>query len=73
MCLSVEQADLTHVPVVVNCACSVFDRSVLVSNGKIHDELLTYTQPKTAALLKKGIDLSPWFVPKGYKMHHGQP
>jgi myo-inositol-1(or 4)-monophosphatase len=52
-------------------AFSVFDRSVLVSNGFVHDKLLAQTEPATARLLEQGIDLSQWFVPKGYRVHAG--
>lgn len=52
-------------------AFSVFDRSVLVSNGFIHEALLAHTEPKTAALAGAGIDLSQWYVPKGYRIHTG--
>lgn len=43
---------------------AVFDRSVLVSNGFIHEALLKQTEPATSQLLSQGIDLSQWFVPK---------
>lgn len=52
-------------------AFSVFERSVLVSNGFLHDKLLAQTEPATARLLDQGIDLSMWFVPKGYRVHAG--
>jgi hypothetical protein len=41
-------------------AFSVFDRSVLVTNGFLHDKMLARTEPKTAALLAGGTDLSAW-------------
>jgi len=52
-------------------AFSVFDRSVLVSNGFIHEAVLAQTEPATVALLANGTDLSQWFVPKGYRVHTG--
>lgn len=50
---------------------AVFERSVLVSNGFVHEAILARTEPRTARLLEEGIDLSQWFVPKGYKVHTG--
>lgn len=52
-------------------AFSVFDRSVLVSNGFVHEALLAKTEPATTKLSADGIDLSQWFVPKGYRVHSG--
>ncbi len=43
---------------------AVFDRSVLVSNGYLHEAILAKTEPATARLLDQGIDLSQWFVPQ---------
>ncbi|GAB4819790.1 hypothetical protein N2152v2_006836 [Parachlorella kessleri] len=37
---------------------SVFERSVLVSNGFVHEAILSRTEPRTAELVKEGIDLS---------------
>ncbi|GIL82138.1 hypothetical protein Vretimale_7104 [Volvox reticuliferus] len=45
---------------------SVFERSMLASNGHLHKEMLDGTAPKTKNLLERGVDLSPWFVPPGY-------
>ncbi|KAI7983867.1 hypothetical protein LOK49_LG15G01923 [Camellia lanceoleosa] len=46
---------------------SVFDRSVLVSNGVLHDKLLERIGPPTTDKLKnKGIDFSLWFKPENY-------
>lgn len=50
---------------------AVFDRSVVVSNGFIHDQLLAKMEPCTAKLVDMGIDLSQWYVPKGYRVHSG--
>jgi myo-inositol-1(or 4)-monophosphatase len=52
-------------------AFSVFDRSVVVSNGFIHEQLLGKMEPCTTKLVESGIDLSQWFVPKGYRVHSG--
>lgn len=52
-------------------AFSVFDRSVLVSNGSLHDKLLAKMEPVTTKLVANGTDLSQWFVPKGYNVHSG--
>lgn len=46
---------------------TVFSRSVLATNEAIHSSILEKTQPKTEALMRKGIDLSPWFLPEGYQ------
>lgn len=45
---------------------SVFDKSVLVSNGFVHEKLLERIGPATEDLKKKGIDFSPWFKPESY-------
>lgn len=45
---------------------SVFDRSVLVSNGVLHDKLLERIGPPTDKLKNKGIDFSLWFKPENY-------
>ncbi|EFJ42172.1 hypothetical protein VOLCADRAFT_107362 [Volvox carteri f. nagariensis] len=49
---------------------SVFERSMLASNGHLHQQMLDGTAPKTRALLERGVDLSPWFVPLGVKVEH---
>jgi len=51
---------------------SVFSRSLLASNGgPLHDKLLGYTVPRTTELVQKGVDMSPWYVPKGYNVRTG--
>ncbi|KAI8524723.1 hypothetical protein RHMOL_Rhmol13G0170800 [Rhododendron molle] len=45
----------------------VFDRSVLVSNGVLHAQLLERIGPATEKLKKKGIDFSLWFKPENYR------
>ncbi|KAJ6805272.1 phosphatase IMPL1, chloroplastic [Iris pallida] len=45
---------------------SVFDRSVLVSNGLVHNQLLEKISPATEDLKTKGIDFSMWFKPENY-------
>jgi myo-inositol-1(or 4)-monophosphatase len=53
-------------------AFSVFDRSVLVSNTHLHQDLLDIIEPVTTDLLvNKGVDLSQWFIPDGYRLHAG--
>ncbi|PAN04236.1 hypothetical protein PAHAL_1G051000 [Panicum hallii] len=47
-------------------AFTVFDRSVLVSNGLVHGQLLDWIGPPTEDLKKKGIDFSLWFKPDKY-------
>lgn len=47
-------------------AYSVFDRSMLASNGALHDALLDKIAPATAQLRSNGTDLSQWFIPEGY-------
>ncbi|KAM0880644.1 hypothetical protein ACQ4PT_033436 [Festuca glaucescens] len=42
---------------------TVFDRSVLVSNGAVHEQLLDRIRPATEDLKNKGIDFSLWFKP----------
>ena len=52
-------------------AFSVFDRSVLVSNTRVHQQLLDIIEPVTTELIiQKGVDLSPFKV-QGYKVHTG--
>ena len=50
-------------------AYSVFERSILASNDRLHEQVLQKTEPATDALLANGVDLSPWFVPEGYRIH----
>ncbi|XP_038894425.1 phosphatase IMPL1, chloroplastic isoform X2 [Benincasa hispida] len=45
---------------------SVFDRSVLVSNGVVHDKLLEKIGSATEKLKSKGIDFSLWYKPENY-------
>ncbi|CAM6086704.1 unnamed protein product [Calypogeia fissa] len=45
---------------------SVFERSVLVSNGILHDKLLERMAPPTKKLIQDGFDFSQWYKPKGY-------
>lgn len=47
---------------------SVFDRSVLVSNGCLHDKILETIRPPTKKLLEQGFDFSRWYVPEGYEL-----
>ncbi|XP_057749262.1 phosphatase IMPL1, chloroplastic isoform X2 [Arachis stenosperma] len=44
----------------------VFDRSVLVSNGVLHEKLLDRIGPATEKLKSKGIDFSLWYKPENY-------
>ncbi|XP_027088993.2 phosphatase IMPL1, chloroplastic isoform X1 [Coffea arabica] len=46
---------------------SVFDRSVLVSNGVLHAKLLERIGPATERLKNKGIDFSLWYKPENYR------
>ncbi|KAK4491515.1 hypothetical protein RD792_002265 [Penstemon davidsonii] len=45
---------------------SVFDRSLLVSNGVLHAKLLEKIGPATENLKGKGIDFSLWYKPENY-------
>ncbi|KAF4361845.1 phosphatase IMPL1, chloroplastic [Cannabis sativa] len=45
---------------------SVFDRSVLVSNGALHGKLLERIAPATEKLKSKNIDFSLWYKPDNY-------
>lgn len=47
-------------------AHTVFERSILATNGHLHSQVLAQTVPKTESLLKAGINLSEWFKPEGY-------
>ncbi|OWM72743.1 hypothetical protein CDL15_Pgr024795 [Punica granatum] len=44
----------------------LFDRSVLVSNGILHDKLLDRIGPATEKLKSKGIDFCLWYKPENY-------
>ena len=44
-------------------------RSVLASAPGLHKGLLEYTKPKTEALIKKGIELGTWYVPKVFEQY----
>eukprot|EP00249_Psilotum_nudum_P014925 c25071_g1_i1 orf=411-1496(-) len=44
----------------------VFNQSVLVSNGFIHDKLLQRIAPPSKKLVEDGLDFSLWFKPSGY-------
>ncbi|XP_023520115.1 phosphatase IMPL1, chloroplastic [Cucurbita pepo subsp. pepo] len=46
---------------------SVFDRSVLVSNGIVHDKLLEKIGSATEKLKGKGLDFSLWYKPENYQ------
>ena len=45
-----------------------FSRSIVCANEGMLPNILEKTVPATKALMEKGIDLSPWFVPEGYKV-----
>jgi len=47
-------------------AFTVFDRSVIVSNGAIHHKLLEKIQPATEKLIADGLEFSQWLKPSGY-------
>ncbi|XP_073130677.1 phosphatase IMPL1, chloroplastic isoform X2 [Henckelia pumila] len=63
--LIVEEAGGT-VSCMDGCNFSVFDRSVLVSNGILHAKLLERIGPATEKLKIKGIDFSHWYKPENY-------
>ncbi|XP_075505309.1 phosphatase IMPL1, chloroplastic isoform X1 [Primulina tabacum] len=63
--LIVEEAGGT-VSCMDGCNFSVFDRSVLVSNGILHAKLLERIGPATEKLKIKGIDFSLWYKPENY-------
>ncbi|CAD7704132.1 unnamed protein product [Ostreobium quekettii] len=68
--LVVEEAGGT-VTTLDGLAFSVFDRSVLATNGYVHGAILEKTEPATEKLLEDGVDLSPWFIPEGYGVRSG--
>ena len=47
---------------------SPFSRSIVAANEDMLPSILEKTVPATKSLMEKGIDLSPWFVPEGYKV-----
>jgi myo-inositol-1(or 4)-monophosphatase len=47
---------------------SVFEQSVMASNGALHAAIQGETKPATERLLEQGVDLSRWFVPNGYQV-----
>jgi myo-inositol-1(or 4)-monophosphatase len=50
---------------------SVFQRSLLASNDSIHEAVQEKTEAATATLRDAGVDMSPWFIPKGFRVHTG--
>ena len=44
---------------------SVFSRSHLASNGKLHDVMMKKTKPAIEELISNGNDFAPWFIPEG--------
>jgi myo-inositol-1(or 4)-monophosphatase len=54
-------------------AYSVFERSLLATNDRLHEQIMSHTEEATDKLLEEGVDMSPWFVPQGYRVHgnHG--
>lgn len=49
-------------------AWQVFSRSVLAANKAVHGAVLEQTRAATMKLASQGMDLSPWFVPEGYRI-----
>ncbi|GLC40365.1 hypothetical protein PLESTM_001054600, partial [Pleodorina starrii] len=52
-------------------AYSVFDRSLIATNDALYDKVLALTEPQTSAMLSEGVSLSPWCVPRGYRVRSG--
>ncbi len=52
-------------------AYSVFDRSLLATNDALYPQMLGVTEPQHAKLLDKLVELSPWHIPKGYRVRAG--
>lgn len=52
-------------------AFSVFQRSILATNGGVHPAVQAKTEAATLELREMGVDLAPWFVPKGYRVASG--
>ena len=46
---------------------SVFSRSHLATNSKLHDRMMQQTKPAIEELVKNGNDFAPWFIPDGVK------
>ncbi|GJP48377.1 hypothetical protein CLOM_g7670 [Closterium sp. NIES-68] len=46
---------------------SVFDRSVLITNGPLHHQMLATIAPTTMALIADGFDFSHWLKPADYE------
>eukprot|EP00894_Picocystis_sp_ML_P003308 jgi/Pico_ML_1/53825/g4300.t1 len=42
----------------------VYDRSILATNGFLHDDILKETKHATEVLQKGGYDFSQWFRPE---------
>ncbi len=47
---------------------SVFAKSVVATNGALHEAVLSKVRPATQALAAGGFDLADWFIPKGYRV-----
>ncbi|XP_050261055.1 phosphatase IMPL1, chloroplastic-like [Quercus robur] len=50
----------------------VFDRSILVSNGALHEKLLERIGPATEKLKSKGTDFSLWYKPESLRAKLGR-
>ena len=50
---------------------SVFQRSLLATNDALHDAIQAKTEAATDGLREAGVDLSPWFIPDGFRVHTG--
>lgn len=47
---------------------TVFDRSVVVSNGHLHTDLLHQMKPVVSDLIERGVNFEKWFLPDGYRI-----
>lgn len=52
-------------------AYNVFDRSLLATNDALYEKVLALTDPAVQAMRDEGVQLSPWCVPKGYRVKSG--
>jgi len=53
------------------CAFSVFDRTLLAANDALWAGVKAETAKSVTRLVEEGQDLSPWFIPEGYRVHTG--
>ena len=47
---------------------TVFDRSMIATNGRIHDEMVDYLAARIEGEIREEDVVTRWFVPDGYEV-----